>query len=275
MTVTKRRITTAERHLHATIAATNRILARWDRCTTITRSRIPDVLRAAGGSSGGRGSDVADPVGTIVVARLAADELTDQITALWVQARWLAVHLVGLHGARVTTPTAQLGRVVVYAGALLDRWPTLHDIDPDHVAAVAALKAEAFAIEDAIATILDGHGPASAAEAEEAAQAKRNARCSGEWDPLCWETAATDRRGMCIRCYTNQRRGVPSPVLASATADVLGSASVEPCAPRATALVVPGIGTTGTCGRCGATFTGHPGDIVADLEAHHFVCPGR
>lgn len=264
MNVTKRLITVPERQLRDAGTCTERVLTQWDRFTKVASSRIPAPIRAAAPSNGGRSSDTPDPTGQIVLARCNLDDTIALVHNVWFQSRWLAQQLLDYEGVPQTEPAWKLHYAVNYCTAVRGRWEWLTPTD-DHIAAIAALRTETHNLEDAVADVLKNHGTRT----REDINAKVASRCSGEWDPHCSTTAATDRKGMCLACYWNVRRGIPSPGIAPATASGLDSArltdraQVERTAPGASVW----------CHVCTLDFT-VTGDPTVWLEQHHEQCVG-
>jgi hypothetical protein len=95
MTVTKRLITTPERHAAtvATIAA--RVAERWPKVEAVAAALTPPTLRAATSRDGGRNSDHPDPTANIALGHQDYDDLREAVSAWLEQGKWIEQQQIG------------------------------------------------------------------------------------------------------------------------------------------------------------------------------------
>jgi hypothetical protein len=124
MTVTKRLITTPERHAAtvATIAA--RVAERWPKVEAVAAALTPPTLRAATSRDGGRNSDHPDPTANIALGHQDYDDLREAVSAWLEQGKWIEQQQIGYlkdHPETHAAKTDALKTLCVYPGCDFDK----------------------------------------------------------------------------------------------------------------------------------------------------------
>lgn len=90
MTVTKRRITTAERQLHAIGTLAAALEHRWPAITAAADALAPDVLHGTATDRGRSAGGVSDPTSNVALSRDHWQDVLDAIGAWQAQGAWIS-----------------------------------------------------------------------------------------------------------------------------------------------------------------------------------------
>jgi hypothetical protein len=90
VTITKRRITTAERQLHAIGTLAAALEHRWPAITAAADALAPDVLRGTATDRGRGAGGVSDPTSNVALSRDHWQDILDAIGAWQAQGAWIS-----------------------------------------------------------------------------------------------------------------------------------------------------------------------------------------